>query len=186
MTRRRRHHRASRPENVRYGALKTPWGRLWVAATDKGLIALSFERQPAGKLAEGLARRAEVRLIRDAEGLRPYEDALSAFLSGRTIQLPIKVDLRGESEFAREVYRVIRRIPVGETRAYGEVADQVGGRNFARAVGQALAANPIPIVIPCHRVIAADGSLGGFTGGGPTWKQRLLALERGQQVLGVP
>jgi O-6-methylguanine DNA methyltransferase len=173
------------PENVRYGALKTPWGRLWVAATDKGLIALRFEPQPAGKLAESLARRAEVRLIRDAAGLRPYEDALTAFLSGRTTRLPIKVDLRGESDFAREVYRVIRRIPVGETRSYGEVAAQVGGRSFARAVGQALAANPVPIVIPCHRVISADGGLGGFSGGGPTWKQRLLALERGQQVLGV-
>jgi methylated-DNA-[protein]-cysteine S-methyltransferase len=176
----------SRPENVRYGALKTPWGHLWVACSDKGLIALSFERQPAGKLAESLARRADVRLIRDADGLRPYGDALSAFLAGHTTKLPIKVDLRGESEFARDVYRVIRRIPVGETRSYGEVAAQVGGRNFARAVGQALGANPVPIVIPCHRVISADGGLGGFTGGGPTWKQRLLALERGQQVLGVP
>jgi len=176
----------SRPENVRYGALKTPWGRLWVAATDKGLIALSFERQPAGKLAESLARRADVRLIRDPEGLRPYEDALSEFLAGHATKLPIKVDLRGESDFAREVYRVIRRIPVGETRSYGQVAEKVGGRNFARAVGQALGANPVPIVIPCHRVITADGGLGGFSGGGPTWKQRLLALERGQQVLEVP
>jgi O-6-methylguanine DNA methyltransferase len=157
-----------------------------VAATEKGLIALSFERQPAGKLAEGLSRRAHVRLIRDPDGLRPFEEELSVFLSGRSTRLVIPVDLRGESEFARQVYKVIRAIPVGETRSYGEVAEGVGGRNFARAVGQALAANPVPIVIPCHRVIAADGGLGGFTGGGPAWKQRLLALERGQQVIRVP
>jgi methylated-DNA-[protein]-cysteine S-methyltransferase len=181
----RRRHRDRRPESVRYGALRTPWGKLWVAATDKGLIALSFQRQPAGKLAEGMSRRAEIQLVRDPEGLRPYEEALGSFLAGRVSRLRVAVDLRGESGFARRVYEVTCAIPVGQTRSYGEVASQVGGRNFARAVGQALAANPVPIVIPCHRVIAADGGLGGFTGG-LNWKQRLLALERGQQVIRVP
>ena len=173
-----------RAERVRYGVVKTPWGRLWVAATDKGIVALSFRKQPAGKLAEGLAKRAELQFIRDASGLGPYEQALSEFLSGSSRALKLPVDLRGESEFARDVYRVTRSIPVGETRSYAQVADRVGGKSFARAVGQALAANPIPIIIPCHRVIASDGALGGFTGG-LNWKRRLLALERGQQVLAV-
>ena len=180
----RRRARDTTPERVRYGVLRTPWGRLWVAATEKGIVALSFRRQPAGKLAESLLKRGDVRFIRDAIGLRPYESALSRFLSGQTSRLEIPVDLRQQSDFAIAVYRATRAIPAGETRSYAQVAAEVGGRQYAHAVGQALSANPVPIVIPCHRVIASGGGLGGFTGG-LTWKRRLLALERGQQVLSV-
>ena len=171
-------------EPVTYGAIRTPWGRLWIAVSEKGVVGISFRAQSAGKLAEGLLRRSRVQFRRDAKALRPYEQAISAFLAGNSPDLELPADLRGESAFARRVYEVARRIPPGETRSYGEIADRVGGRQFARAVGQALAANPVPILIPCHRVVAGDGSLGGFSAG-LGWKRRLLALERGQTVLQV-
>lgn len=171
-------------EQVHYGSLKTSWGTLWVVVTKKGLLALSFRKQPAGKLAEGLEKRVEIQLARDSEVLKPYETALANFLDGRSGRVKMPIDLRGESDFARRVYDVIQKIPLGETRSYAQVASSVGGRQFARAVGQALSANPIPIIIPCHRVVGSDGKLGGFSSG-LTWKRRLLALERGQQVLVV-
>lgn len=171
-------------ERVLYGTLRSPWGRLWVVASRAGLVALSFRPQPAGRLAEGLARRVPVVFVRDPEGLGVFEKALSAFLDGRTGRLDLPVDLRGVGRFAERVYEVTRRIPWGATRTYGEVAEEVESRRHARAVGQALADNPVPIVIPCHRVVAARGGLGGFSAG-LVWKRRLLALERGQQVLGV-
>lgn len=171
-------------EPVLYGAIRTPWGRLWMAASEKGVVGISFRAQSAGKLAEGLLRRSAVHFRRDAAALKPYEQAISAFLSGRAAGLDLPADLRGESAFARRVYDAARQIPPGETRSYGEIAERVGGRQFARAVGQALAANPVPILIPCHRVVGGDGTLGGFSAG-LGWKRRLLALERGQTVLQV-
>ena len=169
-------------EPVVYGTLRSPWGRLWVAASGRGLVALSFRPQPAGRLAEGLAGRVPVVFVRGGHGLAEYETALVAFLDGRTTRLSLPVDLRGVGEFAVRVYEATRAIPWGETRSYAEVAEAVASRRHARAVGQALADNPVPIVIPCHRVVASRGGLGGFSAG-LVWKRRLLALERGQQVL---
>jgi methylated-DNA-[protein]-cysteine S-methyltransferase len=147
-------------------------------------VALSFRPQPAGRLAEGLSRRVPVVLIREQDGLAEYEDALSEFLEGGSAPLRLQVDLRGVGEFARKVYDVTRAIPAGSTWSYAQVAKRVASSRHARAVGQALAANPVPIVIPCHRVVESRGKLGGFSAG-LVWKRRLLALERGQQVLDV-
>ncbi len=182
MTTRRRS--AGAVEPVAYGTLRTRWGRLWVAASDRGLVALSFRPQPAGQLAEALVRRVPVVFVRDPRRLAQFERALSEFLDGRPDRLALDLDLRGVGEFAARVYEVTRAIPWGATRTYAQVAEEVRSRHHARAVGQALAANPVPIVIPCHRVVAARGGLGGFSAG-LVWKRRLLALERGQQVLGV-
>lgn len=171
-------------EPVRYGTLRTPWGKLWVAASDLGLVTLSFRSQPAGRLAEGLAKRVPLVLVRDRAGLLEYERALSAFLEGSKTDLELPVDLRGVGEFPRRVYDVTRDIAPGRTWTYAQVAERVVSRRHARAVGQALAVNPVPIVIPCHRVVESRGRLGGFSAG-LVWKRRLLALERGQRVLNV-
>jgi len=171
-------------EPVRYGTIATPWGKLWIAASARGLVAISFRSQPAGRLAETLAKRVPVTLVRDAEGFAVYQKALSAFLDGGSEELDLPVDARGMNEFQEKVYRAIRDIPPGETWTYAEVAEKVATRQHARAVGQALAVNPVPIVIPCHRVVESRGGLGGYLAG-MTWKRRLLALERGQQVLEV-
>lgn len=183
MAARRRRSRA--PEAVRYGTVVTPWGKLWLAASDEGLVAISFRSQPAGRLAESLAKRVPVVLVRDPEGLAAsYGRALSAFLDGKAGKLKLPVDYRGMHEFQAKVYEAILQIPPGDTWTYADVAEKVATRQHARAVGQALAANPVPIVVPCHRVVESRGGLGGYSAGA-SWKRRLLALERGQQVLEV-
>jgi methylated-DNA-[protein]-cysteine S-methyltransferase len=90
----------------------------------------------------------------------------------------VAVDLEGATSFFRQVYEATREIPAGETRTYGEIAKAVGRPSAAQEVGQAMAKNPVPIIVPCHRVSAAGGKLGGFSApGGPAAKARLLALE---------
>ena len=98
------------------------------------------------------------------------------FLEGRRRHVDIPVDLSMGTTFQRRVWRVLHRIPYGRVRSYKWVAARVGGSRYARAVGMALGANPVPIALPCHRVVAHDGSLGGF-GGGVILKRRLLELE---------
>lgn len=98
------------------------------------------------------------------------------FLAGRRREVDIPVDLSMGTTFQRRVWKVLHRIPYGRVRSYKWVAARVGGSRYARAVGLALGANPVPIALPCHRVVAHDGSLGGF-GGGVILKRRLLELE---------
>jgi methylated-DNA-[protein]-cysteine S-methyltransferase len=115
------------------------------------------------------------RLIRDIRGL----------LDGARIDLgAVTIDLSGVPEFDRRVYEVARAIPPGQTQTYGDVATRLGDPGLARAVGQALGRNPFPIVIPCHRVVAAGGAIGGFSAaGGAATKRRMLAIESGQGSL---
>lgn len=101
---------------------------------------------------------------------------LRVYFSGHKIDFPDELDLSGATSFQREVWEKTRLIPYGETRCYSWVAEQSGKPGAARAVGQALARNPLPIIIPCHRVVASDGKLGGYTGGGGM-KRYLLSLE---------
>jgi O-6-methylguanine DNA methyltransferase len=98
------------------------------------------------------------------------------YLNGKPVTFPDKLDLSWASSFQRDVWRVTQSIPYGETRSYAWVAGELGMPKAARATGRALAKNPLPIIIPCHRVICSDGSLGGF-GGGALWKRRLLEIE---------
>jgi len=98
------------------------------------------------------------------------------YLNGKPVSFPDRVDLSWFSSFQRGVWKVTQSIPYGETRTYAWVAGEMGVPKAARATGQALAKNPLPIIIPCHRVICSDGNLGGF-GGGVLWKRRLLEIE---------
>jgi methylated-DNA-[protein]-cysteine S-methyltransferase len=102
---------------------------------------------------------------------------LRRYLEGETVDFPDKLDLFGATRFQEDVWRIVRTISYGETRSYGWVASKLGSPKAARGVGQALARNPLPIVIPCHRVIGSDGSLGGFSGGVEI-KRFLLRLEQ--------
>jgi methylated-DNA-[protein]-cysteine S-methyltransferase len=103
-------------------------------------------------------------------------ERLRIYLEGKPVDFPDKLDLAGATCFQKSVWRVVRTIPYRGTKSYGWVASQLDLPQAARAVGQALARNPLPIVIPCHRVIGSDGSLGGFSGGVET-KKYLLRLE---------
>ena len=134
-------------------------------------------------------RLARVELLTDAgegcgqdgrgasAGMRAFLEALGAYFRGADVELPdAALDLSGLSEFERRVLGEVRRVRLGRLVTYGELASRVGRPGAARAVGQALGRNPLPVFIPCHRVVAAGGRLGGF-GAGPRWKRDLLAHE---------
>jgi len=116
-------------------------------------------------------------------------ERMARLLDGHTSDdlADIELDLARLPEFARQVYVVARRIPPGETRTYGQLATELGDPLLARDVGQALARNPCPIIVPCHRVLAADGKLGGFSAaGGVATKQRLLEIEQANAAWQMP
>jgi methylated-DNA-[protein]-cysteine S-methyltransferase len=111
---------------------------------------------------------------------RPFKnliERLQVYYDGKAVDFPDKLDLYGSTPFQRSVWQATRRIPYSETRSYAWIGGQIGQPQAARAVGQALHRNPLPVIIPCHRVIASDGSLGGF-GGDEGMKQFLLQLEK--------
>ncbi len=128
-------------------------------------------------------RQVRQRFGNSLEGAAPSPDSLQdlvrrlmAYLDGHRVTFPDRLDLSRATAFQREVWGVARLIPYGETRSYGWVAAQIKRPGAARAVGQALARNPLPIIIPCHRVLASNGNLGGYSGG-LEMKRHLLALE---------
>jgi methylated-DNA-[protein]-cysteine S-methyltransferase len=159
---------------VNYAYLETPVGILLIAGNDAAVECISFPRH--GKAAKPEPGWQESQRGAVAEAIRQLREY---FAGGRTgFDLPLAP--KG-TEFQRAVWRQLQEIPYGETISYGELARRVGNRKAARAVGSANGANPLPIVIPCHRVIAGDGSIGGFGGGLPT-KEILLALEQRTSV----
>lgn len=131
--------------------VETPIGRLWPLATAAGLVAI--HRGPAP---------ADLPVDLDLARSRAAERALRRWFDGSTRRLGIALDLRGTSPFDRAVYAVVRSIPYGETASYGEVALMAGHPGAARAVGSALARCEVSPVVPCHRVVHADGSIGGW------------------------
>jgi len=149
---------------------KTPWGWMTVTASDKGLT--SIDLSPS-------ARASESRPAGDDPAGAIVEEAkrqLLAYLDGTRQEFSLPVDWSAGTTFQRKVWRAITKIPYGRLRSYQWVAMRVGGKQYARAVGMALGANPVPLVVPCHRIVAHDGSLGGFSCGLPL-KRRLLKLE---------
>jgi len=152
-----------------WDVIESPLGPLYLVASQAGLcaIGLSHDDLP-GALTDDR---------RDAAALAPVAAQLRAYFAGERRDFDLALDLRRLTPFQTAVLQVVRGIPAGTVWTYGQVARAVGKPQASRAVGQALARNPIPIVIPCHRVIASDGSLGGY-GGGLATKRWLLQLER--------
>jgi methylated-DNA-[protein]-cysteine S-methyltransferase len=152
-------------------------GRLWVAVTDHGLAAVSFGGGEA-EFADWIGRRLRSTAVRSAEQTSAVRRELDEYLRGRRTSFSVPVDLRHVTPFQRRVLEAARAVPRGSVATYGELGRRIGRPGAARAVGQALGSNPVPIVVPCHRVLASDGSLGGYSGrGGLRTKRRLLALE---------
>lgn len=146
----------------------SPWGPLWLAASARGITRLIMGQQVgAGQLPAASA----------AKHLQQLRDQLTQYFAGEPIQFTVPLAPAGTA-FQQEVWAALQRIPHGQTRSYGELAQAVARPRAYQAVGQANGANPIPIVIPCHRVIQADGRLGGYSGG-LAIKEKLLALEQG-------
>jgi len=152
-------------------SIKTSDGEFTARFSDRGLAQLDFpDRAPASDF------RAQDLPPRMRAWLRTTERALRLTLSGRVARALPPLDLSGGTDFQRSVWDALRKIPAGKTRSYGEIAREIGRPRAVRAVGQACGANPIPVLIPCHRVLAARGRLGGFSAD-LAWKKRLLARE---------
>jgi methylated-DNA-[protein]-cysteine S-methyltransferase len=163
-------------------SIKTPLGVIYLAATPKGLFYVNFGTVDVDALRRLFAGRKEVGFTEGGSLVEKAAREVTQYLDGRLTKFSVPLDLTGWSPFAKKVWRATSRIPFGETRAYAWIADRVGGPNFARAVGGALGSNPVPIVVPCHRVVGARGELGGYTGG--LWIKRwLLEFEEGSQPL---
>lgn len=156
-------------------------GPLFLAASDRGLVALEFDRRLPGQQTirpNPRDLRAESRKVQFQESeaeLRPYARELEEYFNGTRREFTFPLDLRG-TEFQVSCWRALVEIPYGETRSYADIARAVGRPQGFRAVGMANNRNPIAIVVPCHRVIASDGTLCGY-GGGLDVKRKLLELE---------
>jgi methylated-DNA-[protein]-cysteine S-methyltransferase len=163
----------------------TGWGEGWVYVRDGRLIGVDLPGEAAGPCrvaaadADGEPGAAAAPGAPDAEALAFWAARLEAYFAGeRTTWIPAEVPLAhlGLGQFEQRVYEALLSVGPGETVSYGELAEMAGYPRASRAVGNAMAANPIPVVVPCHRVIRSDGSMGRY-GNDPTWKERLLRHE---------
>lgn len=158
-------------EVIRWAVLPTPLGAALLAASDKGVCRLAF-----GEGVADLARHfPQARLVEGGAGLPDLARRVLAVLDKPELADAIALDVRG-TPFQQAVWQALRAIPAGQTRSYAQIAAAVGRPGAVRATGGANGANPVAVLIPCHRVIRADGSLGGYAYG-PAIKQALLARE---------
>lgn len=159
-----------------YCEVDSPFGRMLAAATGRGLAFLSFPEAEEGAILDRLAREISPRILRAPARLDPVRAQLSEYFEGARSDFDLALDWQLSSGFRRAVLERANRIPYGQTRTYSQMAEAAGSPRAHRAAGSALGANPIPIVVPCHRVLRIGGALGGY-GGGLEVKRRLLELE---------
>lgn len=158
-----------------YDSLDTPIGRVFVATTAAGLVRVSF-RQSESKFTANLRQQIGADVVKSAVKTKAVVHQLRDYFAGRRRTFNVATDLSHVTPFQRSVLLAAAKVPPGKVVSYGDIAKRVGRPHGSRAVGQALGHNPVPIVIPCHRVVAAGGGLGGYTGG-LTIKKKLLRLE---------
>jgi len=150
--------------SIRFTSLETPVGSIFIGVTDAGVCDVSLNKASEQSYrAEFLRRVPEVR--RDDIGLVAVAHQVQAYFSGALTRFELPLDLRHVTPFTVRVLRETRKIQFGQLTSYGAIAVRIGSLGSSRAVGGALGRNPVPIIIPCHRVISADGGIGGFTGG---------------------
>lgn len=160
-----------------YDIVESPIGPLLVAATDRGLLRVSFDGgDDADAALEHIARVAGPRILRAPRAVESARAELDEYFAGRRRAFDLPVDLRGQPGFAVSVLAELAKVPYGHTQTYGELATRAGSPKAARAVGMVMNRNPLPIVLPCHRIVGASGSLVGY-GGGLDRKEQLLRLE---------
>ncbi len=150
----------------------------WVGAlgSDQGLLRLTFPMRTGEEARQGLDGGLD-RVVPSPRRFQELEERLRGYFDGQRVDFPDRLDLSAATAFQRQVWEATRLIPYGETRSYAWVARRIKQPLGARAVGQALGRNPLPIIIPCHRVLNSNGGLGGF-GGGLPMKRFLLRLEK--------
>jgi methylated-DNA-[protein]-cysteine S-methyltransferase len=161
--------------DVAYDFVDTPVGSLLVAATQRGLCRISYDAEPEQEL-ERLARAFGVRVLRSAKPVDTARRELDEYFEGNRRQFDLPLDVALLAAFNRRVLEELARVPYGEVVTYGELAARAARPRAARAVGTVMNRNPLPIVLPCHRVIGANGKLTGYAGGLER-KETLLRLE---------
>jgi len=162
--------------DVAYAMSDSPFGPLLLAATPKGLVKLSLPGHDPEEALEDLAARISPRLLEAPARLDEARRELDLYFEGKLTEFDLPLDWQLSRDFRRRALRAIDRIPYGKTRNYTEIARSAGNERAVRAAGTACGANPIPIIVPCHRVLRTSGALGGY-GGGLPMKEALLELE---------
>lgn len=163
--------------DVAYRVFDSPVGPLLLAATPKGLVRVAYETEGFDSVLAALATKVSPRILLVPSRLDAVAVELEEYFAGERHEFDVPLDYALSSGFRQIVQRFLPRIGYGHTRSYKEVAELVGNPRAVRAVGTACATNPLPVVVPCHRVLRSDGSLGGYIGGLDA-KTTLLSLEK--------
>jgi len=166
---------------VGYRIVDSPLGPLWVAVGPRGLLNIHYGAEPSSLELRRIVRAYGPGVLPDARRVDDVARELDQYFNGKRRDFDIAVDLSPLTPFQRKVLAVTARVPYGELITYAKVAHNAGNDRAYRAAAGAIGDNPIPIVVPCHRVVASDGTLGGYAGGLDA-KRRLLKLERGVAV----
>jgi methylated-DNA-[protein]-cysteine S-methyltransferase len=162
--------------DVSYATADSPFGPLLLATTGRGLVRVAFPEEDADSVLEGLVRRISPRIVETPAPLDAARRELEEYFAGDRQSFELPLDWTLVSAFGRRVLDATAEIPYGDVLSYAEVAAEAGSPRGSRAAGNALGSNPIPIVVPCHRVLRTGGALGGY-GGGLDRKRWLLELE---------
>jgi len=164
--------------DVAFATMDSPVGTLLLAATARGLVEIAFTGNGTrvDDALDELARKVSPRILEAPARLDPVRSQLDEYFNGHRVDFDVRLDRSLMGPFARRVLGRTERIPYGSVSTYAQVARHIGAPRAARAVGNALAANPIPVIVPCHRVVRTGGALGGY-GGGLDRKEWLLDLE---------
>ncbi|HEX6205457.1 MAG TPA: methylated-DNA--[protein]-cysteine S-methyltransferase [Solirubrobacterales bacterium] len=162
--------------DVAYTTTDSPFGRLLLAQTKRGLVRVGLPNQDTDQLLADLSARVSPRVLEAPAELDEVRRELDLYFAGELDSFDLPLDWQLSSGFRQRVLRAIDRIPYGQTRTYTEMARKAGNERAVRAAGSACGSNPIPLVVPCHRVLRTGGALGGY-GGGLPMKQSLLELE---------
>ncbi|WP_243788224.1 methylated-DNA--[protein]-cysteine S-methyltransferase [Saccharopolyspora gloriosae] len=164
--------------DVAYRTVDTPVGSLLLAATEQGLVRVAFPGQDHEAVLTALAEQVSPRVLAAPARLDAVSTQLDEYFTGNRREFDVPLDFRLSKGFRRAVLAHLPRIAYGGTESYAQVAAAAGSPRAVRAVGTACATNPLPVVVPCHRVVRSDGSFGGYAGG-PEAKRTLLTLESG-------
>jgi len=162
--------------DVAYTTVDSPLGTLLLAATPQGLVRVAYAIEDHDRVLDALSQRVSPRVLRAPRRLDAAARELGEYFGGQRQAFDLPLDLSLSTGFRQLVQRHLPQIGYGQTRTYGQVARLVGNPNAVRAVGTACATNPLPVVVPCHRVLRGDGKIGGYVGG-PDAKAALLRLE---------
>ncbi len=156
---------------------KSRWGWMGITETGKGIDGIALPQTSKQRAIAVLREQAPDALVMEpSPQLDMAQTQLLDYIAGKRRIFDVPLDFSRGTAFQRQVWRALLRVPYGKLRSYQWVASRVGGRQYARAVGNAVGANPLPIIVPCHRIVAHDATLGGFSGGLPA-KRKLLTLE---------